>query len=73
MRLKNKGDKPSKEFKDYWDKVRRGEIKLPPSDDEVVFITEEMEVEALAKGEIHYTDLPFGFQFLDANKDKGNS
>ncbi|CAM5191878.1 hypothetical protein OURE66S_03870 [Oligella ureolytica] len=30
MRLKNKGDKPSKEFKDYWDKVRRGEIKLPP-------------------------------------------
>ena len=59
MSKKIEGKETSKEVKKFVEKLARGEIEpLHPDAEPPVFITEEMEAEALARGDTSFTDLP---------------
>lgn len=59
MSKKIEGKETSKEVKEFAEKLTRGEIEpLHPDAEPPVFITEEMEAEALARGDTSFTDLP---------------
>lgn len=59
MSKKIEGKETSKEVKEFVEKLARGEIEpLHPDAEPPVFITEEMEAEALARGDTSFTDLP---------------
>ena len=59
MSKKIEGKETSKEVKEFAEKLARGEIEpLHPDAEPPVFITEEMEAEALARGDTSFTDLP---------------
>ena len=59
MSKKIDGKETSKEEKKFVEKLARGEIEpLHPDAEPPVFITEEMEAEALARGDTNFTEPP---------------
>ena len=59
MSKKIEGKETSKEVKEFAEKLARGEIEpLHPDAEPPVFITEEMEAEALARGDTSFTEPP---------------
>lgn len=57
----------SKEFEDYVERLQRGEVKPRwPDAEPPVFITEEMEAEALARGDTKYSEPPMCMALLEA-------
>lgn len=60
-------DKPSPRSKvldEYIDKVKHGEVEHLHPDDKPMFITEEMEAEAIAKGEAWANSIPPAVELL---------